>query len=62
SEWSALKDADGIVLAVAHRAYLEMGQQKIISLLKSGQQAVLIDVKSVLDRQTLPKNIAYWRL
>jgi UDP-N-acetyl-D-glucosamine/UDP-N-acetyl-D-galactosamine dehydrogenase len=62
SEWSALKDADGIVLAVAHRAYLDMGQQKIISLLKSGQQTVLIDVKSVLDRQTLPKNIAYWRL
>ena len=62
SEWSALKDADGIVLAVAHHAYLEMGQQKIISLLKSGQQAVLIDVKSVLDRQTLPKNIAYWCL
>src|SRR5512134_1595155 len=62
SDWSSLKDADGIVLAVAHRAYLEMGQQKIVSLLRSGQQGVLVDVKSILDQRTLPKNIAYWRL
>jgi UDP-N-acetyl-D-galactosamine dehydrogenase len=62
SEWSALGDADGIVLAVAHRAYLDIGQPKIAGLLRSGQQGVLIDVKSVLDQQTLPKNIAYWRL
>ena len=61
SDWSSLKDADGIVLAVAHRAYLEMGQQKIVSLLRSGQQGVLVDVTSILDQRTLPKNVAYWR-
>jgi UDP-N-acetyl-D-galactosamine dehydrogenase len=62
SDWSNLSDADGIVLAVAHRAYTEMGQQKIVSLLRSGQQGVVIDVKSVLDHNTFPKHIAYWRL
>ena len=62
SDWGSLKDADGIVLAVAHRAYVEMGQQKIIGLLRSGQQGVVIDVKSMLQQATLPKTIAYWRL
>ena len=61
-DWSGLKDADGVILAVAHRVYLEMGQQRIVSLLRSGQQGVVVDVKSVLDRTSLPKHIAYWRL
>jgi UDP-N-acetyl-D-galactosamine dehydrogenase len=62
SDWSNLKDADGIVLAVGHRAYVEMGQKKILSLLRSGQQGVVIDVKSLLDKTILPKAITYWRL
>ena len=62
SDWADLNDADGIVLAVAHRAYVDMGQQKIINLLRSGRQGVVIDVKGVLDHKTLPKHIAYWRL
>ena len=62
SDWNSLKDADGIVLAVAHRAYLEMGQQNIVELLRKGQKAVVIDVKSVLDSSTLPKLLEYWRL
>ena len=62
SDWADLNDADGIVVAVAHRAYVDMGQQKIINLLRSGRQGVVIDVKGVLDHKTLPKHIAYWRL
>jgi UDP-N-acetyl-D-glucosamine/UDP-N-acetyl-D-galactosamine dehydrogenase len=62
SDWESLKDADGIVLAVAHRAYVEMGQQKILNLLRNGQEGVVIDVKSLLDRSMLPKTLAYWRL
>jgi len=62
SDWANLKDADSIVLAVAHRAYMEMGQQKIVGLLRSGQQGVLIDVRSIVDQTTLPKTIVYWRL
>ena len=45
-----------------NQAYLDMGQQKIMSLLRNKEQGVVIDVKSVLDQTTLPKTIAYWRL
>lgn len=62
SEWGTLKDADGIVLAVAHRAYVEMGQQKILDLLRSKEKGVVIDVKSLLDHTKLPPALAYWRL
>lgn len=62
SEWGSLTNADGIVLAVAHQAYVEMGPQKILDLLRSREQGVVIDVKSVLDQSKLPKSLAYWRL
>ena len=62
SEWGTLKDADGIVLAVAHRAYVEMGQQKILDLLRNKEKGVVIDVKSLLDHTKLPPALAYWRL
>jgi UDP-N-acetyl-D-glucosamine/UDP-N-acetyl-D-galactosamine dehydrogenase len=62
SEWGSLTNADGIVLAVAHRAYVEMGPQKILDLLRNQEHGVLIDVKSVLDQSKLPKSLAYWRL
>lgn len=62
SEWGNLTNADGIVLAVAHQAYVEMGPQKILDLLRNPEHGVLIDVKSVLDQSKLPKSLAYWRL
>ncbi|HET9576100.1 MAG TPA: UDP binding domain-containing protein, partial [Nitrospira sp.] len=62
SEWGSLTNADGIVLAVAHQAYVEMGPQKILDLLRNQEHGVLIDVKSVLDQSKLPKSLAYWRL
>jgi len=62
SEWGSLTNADGIVLAVAHQAYVEMGPQKILDLLRSREQGVVIDVKSILDQSKLPKSLAYWRL
>jgi UDP-N-acetyl-D-galactosamine dehydrogenase len=62
SDWNTLKNADGIVLAVAHRTYIEMGQQKIVDLLRKEHQGVVIDVKSVLDSSKMPKTVEYWRL
>jgi UDP-N-acetyl-D-glucosamine/UDP-N-acetyl-D-galactosamine dehydrogenase len=62
TEWGSLKDADGIVLAVAHRAYVEMGLEKMLDLLRSRKQGVVIDVKSLLDQRKLPTTLAYWRL
>lgn len=62
SKWEQLKDVDGIVLAVAHRAYAEMDSQKLLSPLRSQRDGVVIDVKCVLDQAKLPASIKYWRL
>jgi len=62
SKWEQLKDVDGIVLAVAHRAYAEMDSQKLLSPLRSQRDGVVIDVKCVLDQAKLPPSIKYWRL
>jgi UDP-N-acetyl-D-galactosamine dehydrogenase len=62
SEWDRLKNVDGVILAVAHREYSNMGTQKLLSLLRSQEQGVVIDVKSVLEQGKLPKSLTYWRL
>ena len=58
----SLKNSDGIVLAVAHRAYADLGSQKLLTLLRSQERGVVIDVKGMLDQSKLPKSLAYWRL
>ena len=62
SEWDSLKDVDALVLAVSHRAYLEMGVPKLSKLLRSAQEGVVVDVKSMFDKETFPKSLKYWRL
>ena len=61
-QWKNLKDVDGLIIAVAHRAYAEMGLQELLKLLRSQQDGVIIDVKCVLNQAKLPKNLKYWRL
>ncbi len=61
-EWNELKNVDGLVIAVAHRTYTEMGLQGLLKPLRNQQDGVVIDVKSLLDREKLPKTLKYWRL
>lgn len=56
-----LEPADAIVFAVAHKSFLERGWPFIANLLQDGQGAA-IDVKSMLDRDTIPEGIDLWRL
>ncbi|OGT08271.1 MAG: GDP-mannose dehydrogenase [Gammaproteobacteria bacterium RBG_16_37_9] len=61
SDWSEIKNVDAMILAVAHKFYLDMPPQNIIN--KLAKPALLIDVKSVFDREFLKKNkIEFWRL
>lgn len=62
AEWKQLKDLDGLVLAVAHREYVEMNVAELLRLLRSQNNGVLIDVKSVLDPARIPRSLKYWRL
>jgi UDP-N-acetyl-D-glucosamine/UDP-N-acetyl-D-galactosamine dehydrogenase len=61
-QWNELKNVDGLVIAVAHRTYTEMGLQELLKPLRNQQDGVVIDVKSLLDQEKLPKTLKYWRL
>src|SRR6185437_16070579 len=57
----ALKPADAVVLAVAHRPYREGGWPLVERLLKPGGGFVA-DVPALLDRASTPPDVTLWRL
>jgi len=61
-KWGDLKNIDGIVVAVAHRRYADMGLRKLLAPLRSQREGVVIDVKCLLDPAKLPRTLKYWRL
>ncbi|HEY3322559.1 MAG TPA: nucleotide sugar dehydrogenase [Planctomycetota bacterium] len=54
------RNLDALILAVAHRAYLEMPIARLAGMLRSG--GVFVDVKSALKPQSLPPEICHWSL
>ena len=60
-EIDRLEPAGAVILAVAHDTYLKSGWRLIGSLLKN-KRGVVMDVKSRLDRATIPTGIELWRL
>lgn len=62
ADWKDIQAVDGVIVAVAHRAYLEMGLPTVLKPLRSQQGGVLVDVKSVFDPAKVPAGIKYWRL
>ena len=60
-----VRDADCVILAVAHKAFAEMGLEGIDKLYASmpNEDKVLIDVKGLLDKKTVDAaGYRYWRL
>lgn len=57
---TALRNLDGLVLAVPHREFRAGDFAALFAMLKPG--GVLIDVKSVIDRAHVPSGITYWSL
>lgn len=55
-----LEGADAVVLAVAHRAYLERGAAWINDI--AAPNAAIIDIKSALDPAKLRRDLDYWSL
>jgi UDP-N-acetyl-D-galactosamine dehydrogenase len=51
---------DGVVFAVSHKAYMEMGIDKLTAPLRDG--GVFVDVKSVYDASKMTRGIRYWSL
>ncbi|MGF1466065.1 MAG: nucleotide sugar dehydrogenase [Sandaracinaceae bacterium] len=58
--WASLEGLDGMILAVAHRDYLDRPRGELFSRL--APRGALVDVKSVLDPAEVPDAIAYWSL
>ena len=59
--WDALDEGlDGIVLAVKHRAYMQRSVTELLRGLRPG--GVVVDVKSVLDQESVPQAMVYWCL
>ncbi|MCL2450185.1 MAG: nucleotide sugar dehydrogenase, partial [Polyangiaceae bacterium] len=51
---------DALVLAVKHKRYLELGQPRLLSMIRDG--GVVADIKSVLDPARVDRGIRYWSL
>ena len=62
SKWDELKNIDGLVIAVAHQSYADMGIPSLLKPLRSQWEGVVIDVKCLLVPEDLPKTLNYWRL
>lgn len=60
-EMGALNSADAIILAVPHSEYLDMGWAGIQKLLNN-HAGVVSDVKSILPRESKPREISLLRL
>ena len=57
---SDLVDLDALVIAVGHQALVQRPLDEILAGLHS--DGVVVDIKSRLDRATLPETLTYWAL
>jgi len=55
-----LSELHGLILAVPHRALLELPRERLFGVLRSG--GFFLDVKSCLDASEAPSDISYWSL
>jgi UDP-N-acetyl-D-glucosamine/UDP-N-acetyl-D-galactosamine dehydrogenase len=60
TKWEDVRNLDGLIVAVAHKAYKDLGQEKLLSLVRHG--GVVIDGKSMLDPRAIDRSMKYWSL
>ncbi len=51
---------DGLIVAVSHKEYVQLGQQKLLGMVRDG--GCFIDVKSVFNPAKMERRIHYWSL
>jgi UDP-N-acetyl-D-galactosamine dehydrogenase len=54
------RNLDGLIAAVSHKEYVQLGQPKLLSMVRD--RGVFIDVKSVFSPQKMDRGIQYWSL
>ena len=64
TELEDIKDADCVIVAVAHREYRELPREKLLGLFRKdgGSRGVLLDVKGIYDADSFGGDIVLWRL
>ena len=54
------KNLDGLIVAVSHKEYIQLGQSKLLGMVRDN--GCFIDVKSVFSPTKLERGIQYWSL
>jgi UDP-N-acetyl-D-galactosamine dehydrogenase len=54
------KNLDGLVVAVSHKEYVQLGQAKLLGMVRD--RGCFIDVKSVFSPAKMERGICYWSL
>jgi UDP-N-acetyl-D-galactosamine dehydrogenase len=54
------KNLDGLIVAVSHKEYVQLGQPKLLSMVRDN--GCFIDVKSVFAPAKMERGIQYWSL
>jgi UDP-N-acetyl-D-galactosamine dehydrogenase len=54
------RNLDGLIVAVSHKEYVQLGQAKLLNMVRDG--GCFIDVKSVFSPAKMDRGIQYWSL
>jgi UDP-N-acetyl-D-galactosamine dehydrogenase len=60
SQLEDYENLDGLILAVSHKEYIQLGQPKLLQMLRD--EGCFIDVKSVFSPSKMERGILYWSL
>jgi UDP-N-acetyl-D-galactosamine dehydrogenase len=60
SQLEDYRNLDGLIVAVSHKEYVQLGQQKILGMVRDN--GCFIDVKSVFAPGKMERGIKYWSL
>lgn len=62
-DWKTIHDADCIVLAVAHKEFVNISDEELKNMFSTEGEKIVVDVKSAWDRQKLVRSgYRVWRL
>jgi UDP-N-acetyl-D-galactosamine dehydrogenase len=56
----AFRELDAVILAVAHKEYVQLGASGISAMVRAG--GVVVDVKSALSPAAVAPGLRYWSL
>jgi UDP-N-acetyl-D-galactosamine dehydrogenase len=61
-DWPDLRGLDALIVAVAHRQYLDLPLKELLSLVRNG--GVVVDIKSTLEPKAVEaeRGLSYWSL